>query len=99
PSTDGVTPLGWAYLLAPFAGEGPLAALRAARVMGAAAWLLAAGVIGISIAYIPGSKARFTALLLVLGSAPLAAWAAAGLETGVVVALATVAAALPRSHP
>jgi hypothetical protein len=98
PSTDGVTPLGWAYLLAPFAGGGPLSALRAARVIGAAAWLLAAGGLGIAIASLPGSKARFAALLLVLCSAPLGAWAAAGLETGVVVALATAAAVLPSSH-
>ena len=48
-----------------------------------------------SIARLPGSKARYAALLLVLFSAPLGAWAVAGLETGVVVALATAAAVLP----
>src|SRR5258706_15382082 len=63
PSTDGVTPLGWAYLLALFAGRGPLAALQAARLMGAAAWLLAAGFIGTCVASLPGSRARFAALL------------------------------------
>jgi hypothetical protein len=99
PSTDGVTPLGWAYLLAPFASRGPLAALRAARIMGGAAWLVAAGAVGHRIGSLPGSRARYAALLLVLCSAHLAGWATAGLETGVVVALATAAAVLPVERP
>jgi hypothetical protein len=97
PSTDGVTPLGWPYLLAPFASRGPLAALTAARTIGGAAWLIAAGAVGARIDALGGSRARYAALLLVLFSAPLAAWAGAGLETGVVVALAAVAAAAPPS--
>jgi hypothetical protein len=99
PITDGVTPLGWAYLLAPFAHGGALAALRAARLMGAAAWLLASGALGHAVGSMQGSRARFAALLLVLCSAPLAAWSTAGLETGVVVALATLAAVLPEEKP
>jgi hypothetical protein len=99
PCTDGVTPLGWAYLLAPFAQSGPLSALRAARWIGGTAWLVAAGAMGHFIAALPGSRARFAALSLLLCSAPLAAWATAGLETGVVVALATAAAALPQAEP
>jgi len=50
PSTDGVTPLGFPYLLAPFAAQGPLGALAAARVIGALAWLTAAGALGAAIA-------------------------------------------------
>lgn len=48
--TDGVTPLGFPFLLAPFAARGPLAALAAAKVMGAAAWILAASLLGVAIA-------------------------------------------------
>ena len=95
PSTDGVTPLGWAHLLAPFAARGPLSALAAARVLGSVSWLLAAGALGHAIATVRGSSARYAALGLVLLSAPLGAWAAAGLETGVVMALATLAAVIP----
>src|SRR5262245_19698994 len=36
---DAVTPLGWAYVLAPFAGQGPLGALRFAKWFGALLWL------------------------------------------------------------
>jgi len=95
PITDGVTPLGFPYLLAPFAGQGPLGALFAARVAGALAWLSAAGALGAAIARIGGSAVRYAALLVVLFSAPLGAWAWGGLETGIVVALATIAAVLP----
>ena len=94
PSTDGVTPLGFPYLLAPFASAGPLAALRAARALGALAWLAAAGMLGTAIARMGGSRLRYAALLLVLFSAPLGAWAWGGLETGLAVALSTAAAVL-----
>src|SRR5262245_36351375 len=67
PTTDGVTPLGFPYLLAPFAGGGPLSALAAARNMGAIAWLAAAGALGAAIAALSGSPARYAALLLVIG--------------------------------
>ena len=95
PVTDGVTPLGFPYLLAPFAGAGPLAALRAARTLGAASWFGAAALLGARTATIGGAPRRYAALLLVALSAPLAAWAVSGLETGLVIALATMAAALP----
>ena len=95
PCTDGVTPLGFPYLFAPFADQGPLAALRAARVVGALAWLFAAGTLGAAIARLGGSPVRYAALLLVLFSAPLGAWAWSGLETGLVVALSTAVAVMP----
>jgi hypothetical protein len=94
PPTDGVTPLGFPYLLAPFASDGPLAALRAARALGAAAWFGAAGLLGAAIARIGGSRLRYAALLLILFSAPLGAWAWGGLETGLAVGLSTTAAVL-----
>jgi hypothetical protein len=95
PSTDGVTPLGFALVLAPFAGRGALAALGAARFLGGAAWIAAAALLGARIASISAARVRYAALFIVLFSAPLGAWAVAGLETGLVVALATVAAAWP----
>jgi hypothetical protein len=95
-STDGVTPLGWPLLLAPFAGHGPLAALVAAKVLGVIAWTIAAAVLAVAIDRVPGKRARYAALLMLAASAPLAAWSVAGMETGLVIALAALAAASGR---
>jgi hypothetical protein len=92
PTTDGVTPLGWAVVLAPFAREGPLAALQAAKLVGLAAWLGAAALLGCAVRRAGRHPLRYAALLLVLLSAPLGAWSAAGMETGVVLALGAAAA-------
>src|SRR5262245_24187658 len=97
PSTDGVTPLGWAYLLAPFAKHGALAALDAAKAIGIVAWLSAAGAIAVAIDRVSDRRGRFAALAIIAFSAPLAAWSVAGLETGFVTALAGWAVAL-RAH-
>lgn len=91
PVTDGVTPLGWAYLLAPFASGGPLQAFFAAKVIGLLAWVLAAGGLAAAIDRVSDKPARFTALGLIVLSAPLAAWSVGGLETGLVTALAATA--------
>ncbi|AKT40703.1 hypothetical protein [Chondromyces crocatus] len=95
PVTDGVTPLGWAHLLAPFAGSGPLAALAAAKLLGVVAWLLGAAFLGAAIARSSERPIRFAALALVAASAPLGAWSGSGMETGLIAALAALAAALP----
>jgi hypothetical protein len=95
-STDGVTPLGWPYLLAPFAGPGPLAALLAAKILGVIAWMIAAGVLAVAIDRVAGKRARYAALVMLAASAPLAAWSVAGMETGLVIALAALAAGLGR---
>ncbi len=109
PVTDGVTPLGFPYLLAPFAREGPLAALAAAKALGVAAWTLAAAALAVAVDRAgrrepgprdapgarPPPRIRFAALLLVAFSGPLAAWSAAGLETGLAAALGALAVALP----
>ena len=81
PVTDGVTPLGFPYGFRAFASAGPLAALAAARTAGLLAWLLGAGLVGITIDRIPGSRWRFLGLAMLAASAPLGAWASAGLET------------------
>ncbi|MEO7330014.1 MAG: hypothetical protein ABI193_15675, partial [Minicystis sp.] len=96
PSTDGVTPLGFPFLLAPFAASGPLAALAAAKILGVVAWTCAAALLAIAVDRTPGRALRFSALLLLAFSGPLAAWSVAGMETGLVIALAASAAALRR---
>jgi len=95
-STDGVTPLGWPLVLAPFAGSGPLAALLAAKILGVIAWTIAASVLAVAIDRVPGKRARYAALLLLAASAPLGAWSVAGMETGLVIALAALAASTGR---
>jgi hypothetical protein len=95
PCTDGVTPLGWAHLLAPFAKAGPLSALAAARFLGVAAFLASSAALGLAVARCSPRPIRFASLLLLVCSAPMGAWAVAGLETGVVMALGTVAVVAP----
>lgn len=93
--SDGVTPLGFAYLLAPFAKGGALSAWQAARALGALLWLSASAGLGIAIGRASTNPLRYLALLLVLTSAPLAAWSVAGMETGWALSLATLAVTLP----
>jgi hypothetical protein len=94
PVTDGVTPLGFAHLLAPFAKGGPLAALHAAKALGVVAWLVAAAIVGVAVRRARAGARGLASLALVAGSAPLAAWSASGLETGLVTALAGAGVAL-----
>jgi hypothetical protein len=93
--TDGVTPLGFPLLLAPFAKDGPLAALAAAKGMGVIAWTLAAGVLAVAVLRAGTSRLRFAVLAMLACSAPLAAWSVAGLETGLAAALGALAVGLP----
>ncbi len=93
PSTDGVTPLGFAYLLAPFARAGPMAAYRAAKLLGLVATCVSGALVALAIHRIDGSRARWFGLVLLATSVPLGAWAVAGMETGLVAGLAGVAAA------
>lgn len=95
-TSDGVTPLGFAYLLAPFAREGVLPAFFALRTLGVVAWLSAAAMLGVAIGKVSSRPLRFASLLLVATSAPLAAWPWAGLETGIATCFATLAVVLPR---
>ncbi len=98
PVSDGVTPLGFAYLTSLFAGQGRdsvLQAFFAAKLIGVGSWLAAAAFIGAAVARVSDKALRFGALLLLVASAPLGAWSAAGMETGLVLSLAGFAAALP----
>jgi hypothetical protein len=89
PIVDAVTPLGWAGLLAPFASAGPVAAVRAAKWLGALCWLFALGSLGGRLSRL-SPRGVAVALLLLLSTTPLAAWVVSGMETGLVVALATL---------
>lgn len=92
PAVDAVTPFGWAYVLAPAARTGPIAALRFAKWLGAVSWVLAAGWLGARVS--EGKRAAQWSLLLPLAAcAPLSSWAASGMETGVVLSLSTLALA------
>jgi hypothetical protein len=90
PVVDAVTPLGWAYLLAPFARGGPLSALFAARFIGAGLWLTSAIWLGHDVAK-RGTRVWPLATLACL--CPVGLWASAGMETAVVTALVTCATA------
>jgi hypothetical protein len=91
PVVDAVTPLGFANLLAPFAAAGPLGALVAAKWLGALA--VAAAVFGLGRRILQRTSAAYGgALLLCLAAtAPVAAWAVSGMETGLVTGLAVAA--------
>jgi hypothetical protein len=90
PAVDAVTPLGWAWLLVPWAGSGPVVAWRAARWVGGACWLLGAGWLGARWSCAGGRLGRAAPLLMLGVCAPLAAWATSGMETGLVTLLATL---------
>lgn len=99
PPTDGVTPLPWTFLLVPFASGDALSTLTAAKVIGTAAWTIAAAFLGVHLARamrendVTGMDAwPAPAALAVMGLAfPIGAWAASGMETGLATALATLA--------
>jgi hypothetical protein len=87
---DAVTPLGWAPLLVPFAARDPWTTMIAAKWLGAGAWLLAAGYLGTRMRAL-GARAFTVGAISLCSTLPLAAWAVAGMETGVVTALTTLA--------
>jgi len=95
PSTDGVTPLPWSFLLAAFAhAPAPaLVVLARAKAIGLGAWLAAAGGWGIAVGRAPArAAAKVVATVLLAACLPVAAHAISGMETGVAMALATAAA-------
>ena len=99
PSTDGVTPLPWAFVLAPLARGDALDVLFRAKLLGLTAWLAAAGAWGVAVGRVAASGwvkgVAFAALALCV---PVAAHAVSGMETGIVIALTTWAS-LSLDHP
>ena len=90
PSADAVTPLGYAHLLSLFGQRDVLGTFVAAKWFGLGAWLAAAALLGRLIAAVGQRASRFTPLSIVLVSAPLAAWAVSGMETGFLTLLTTL---------
>lgn len=86
---DAVTPLGWAWLLAPFADD-PWSGLNAARHFGVVAALGMALLVGYAAREVP--VWRWLAVLAPLTVClPLGAWSVSGMETPLVALLVSVA--------
>lgn len=97
PSTDGVTPLPWAFVLAPFAHGDALTTLLRAKCLGLGAWLGAAAAWGAAVARAPGAAwAKSLAFAGLALSVPVAAHAVCGMETALAMALATLASVAAR---
>jgi hypothetical protein len=93
PSTDGVTPLPWALLLAPLASCQALTLLWRAKLLGAVAWGLAATCWGAAVGRVRAPWwVKAVAVLLLALCVPLAAHVVSGMETAVATALVTGAA-------
>ena len=94
PSTDGVTPLPWPFLLAPLSvGADALSTLVRAKALGLCAWAVSAFFLGRAIARVEAQTVvRGMALVALALCLPVAAHSVSGMETGVVLALATGAA-------
>jgi hypothetical protein len=91
--TDGVTPLPWSFLLAPFAHAPALVVLHRAKLLAFSAWIAAAWRWGSAVGRARASLAiKVTALLLLAACLPVGAHAISGMETGLAIALATLAA-------
>jgi hypothetical protein len=99
PAVDAVTPLGWAFLLVPWAGEGTLAAWTAARWLGAACWVVAAGWLGFLVWREGRRWVRFLPLALLAACPSFGAWAGSGMETGTVSLFGTAALGRSRLAP
>lgn len=91
PSVDCVTPLGWAHVLAPFAGGDVYRALSWASAAGAAAWIAAGALLGWRSVSSRAPWRSASVLLVLAGCLPLSAWAVSGMETAIVMLLGCAA--------
>lgn len=92
PSTDGVTPLPWPVVLAPFARADALTVLSRSKEIGLCLWIVTGTALGQWI----GRRAipiwmRLATLAAVASCIPLAAYAVSGMETAVATSIATFA--------
>jgi len=93
PSTDGVTPLPWPLLLAPFARAEALVVLGRAKLLGLIVWVATGAALGRAVGHLASPAwARGAALATMALSVPVAAHAVSGMETALATALATCAA-------
>ena len=95
--TDGVTPLPWPAMLLPLCGgagaNDAMVVLIRAKCMGFAAWAVAATAWGAAVARAPAHVThKAVAVIALMLAVPVAAHAVSGMETGVAMALATLAA-------
>jgi hypothetical protein len=92
PTSDGVTPLPWPLVLAPFARADPLLVLWRAQFLGLVLWAAAGTALGAAVGRTHAPWWGRGALLLTMAlSVPIAAYAVSGMETALATALATVA--------
>ncbi len=93
PSTDGVTPLPWAFLLTLLARGEPLLALVRAKAIGVGAWTAASTMLALDLGRRHERALHpFIGMVVIALAFPVGAWASSGMETGLATALVTLAA-------
>lgn len=97
PVVDAVTPFGYAQLVGALSDGTAVGAFETARLVGASGFLLAAIALGFRVGSAGIRQERFLPLALMALSIGMPAWAVAGMETGLVVALVVFGAG-PRMH-
>jgi hypothetical protein len=93
PTVDCVTPLGWAWLLAPFSTAGAWQGMQSARLLGVVCALGSGWLVGDCMRRGSKSSRRLamgTSIVLAT-SLPFGAWTSSGMETGLAVFLSTLA--------
>lgn len=91
--SDGVTPLPFAPLLSAMSlGSHQIEVVWwVARLTGVVCWLCSAALLSLLVSRLGFQRIRFVSLVILLGSAPLAAWSIAGLETPIATLFVTAA--------
>lgn len=87
-STDGVTPLPWPFLIAPFSSGGAFEVLVRVKVLGVALHAVSAALLARVDA---PAKARAASVVLLAVCLPFAAYGASGMETPLATLLCTIA--------
>jgi hypothetical protein len=96
PSTDGVTPLAWPFLLWPLAHASALVVLGRAKALGLFVYAVAAAAWGTAVGRAPAAPWVKGVALVTLGlSVPCGAHAVSGMETALAMGLCTWASILP----
>lgn len=98
-ASDGVTPLPWVPALLPIASGDALDVLVRAKVLGVLAWTCASIMLSRALFVRASAAVASVALAIVALAFPIGAWAASGMETGLVTALCTLAAIAVADRP
>ncbi len=91
PSTDGVTPLPWAFMLAPLARADALSVLHRARFLGGVIYVVTLSAVGWQVGKRETLAMKVAAFALAGVSAAPAAYAMSGMETSVAMGFVTLA--------